>query len=50
MRFMVYTVNLMGSADIIVNITDELYFLVKVYVTGAKFYFNIELYYDNIRL
>ncbi|QCI28342.1 hypothetical protein [Caminibacter pacificus] len=41
--------NVMRGADIIVNITDELYFLIKVYVTGAKFYFNIELYYDNIK-
>jgi len=41
--------NVMRGADIIVNITDELYFLIKVYVTGAKFYFNIELYYDDIK-
>ena len=41
--------NVMRGADIIVNITDELYFLIKVYITGAKFYFNIELYYDDIK-
>jgi len=42
-------IGVMRGADIKVNITDELYFLIKVYVTGAKFYFNIELYYDDIK-
>ena len=42
-------IGVMRGADIKVNIDNELYFMIKVYVASTKFYFNIELFFDDVK-